>query len=142
MGKARKPLTQRGLASLLRGFEIVPGTVYFADKPTGAKGYKRSDLDDSFSRYLPMFRDSIRQNVRTLGREGESGDFASVRLESPDGSKNGSNGENDSDVLTDENPSDGQMEEIREAEIDRLAVLDAADGDAGESTDAHFEEIE
>jgi putative DNA primase/helicase len=104
MGKARKPLTQRGLAGLLRAFDIVPGTVQLDDKTT-AKGYKRSDLEDAFSRYLPIFRDSIRQSVQPLGGIGEAGISQNVKADGFDGLKNGtpSHGEKDLDALTDQN---------------------------------------
>jgi len=104
MDKARKPLTQRGLAGLLRALDIVPGTVQLDDKTT-AKGYKRSDFEDAFSRYLHIFRDSIRQNVKLLGGVGETGNFQNVKGDGFDGLKNGtsSNGENDFDGLTDQN---------------------------------------
>ncbi len=114
MGRARKPLTQRGLAGLLRGFEIVPGTVHPEGNPVGSKGYKRSDLEDSFSRYLHISGDPIRPNVQTLGGQGESDDFTSVQQGSSDGSENSPkpNGQNELDAWTDENPENVDREDF------------------------------
>jgi len=51
-GKAKKPITQTGLASLLKPFEIRPKTIWLA-KDVTAKGYVRADFEDAFARYLP-----------------------------------------------------------------------------------------
>jgi hypothetical protein len=48
--KNGKPLTARGLAKLLRPFEIDPNSVRLGDKTP--KGYLRSDFEDAFQRYL------------------------------------------------------------------------------------------
>jgi putative DNA primase/helicase len=47
-----KPITQNGLARQLGKFEIISQTVRLHGGQT-AKGYKREDLEDVFSRYLP-----------------------------------------------------------------------------------------
>jgi hypothetical protein len=74
------------LAALLRGFGVTPGTVQLDDKIT-AKGYKRNDLEDSFSRYLHSSPDPNRQNVKPSGAVGESGDFQNVNGNRFDGLK-------------------------------------------------------
>jgi hypothetical protein len=50
--KNGKPITQNGLARLLRKFGILSGTIRLDEGQT-AKGYKREDFEDAFSRYLP-----------------------------------------------------------------------------------------
>jgi hypothetical protein len=52
MGKLRKPMTTRGLAALLKPFDITSKTVRLSPTET-PKGYDRADFDDAFSRYLP-----------------------------------------------------------------------------------------
>ena len=47
-----KPITQHGVAKLLKHFEIRPRTVRFDDETT-AKGYRLDQFEDAFSRYLP-----------------------------------------------------------------------------------------
>ena len=46
------PITPRALAGLLKGFGIRSHTTRFLDG-TQAKGFKRSQFEDSWSRYLP-----------------------------------------------------------------------------------------
>lgn len=128
MGRARKPITQRGLAGLLSRFEIVPGTVRLDDGTT-PKGYKRADLEDAFSRYLHMIDDPIRQNDTTQRPVGESDDFQSATEQPCGASKNGSNplGENDCGGMSDKNGDHGSRQknnEAEEAELDRLAGAD------------------
>ena len=52
-----KPLDARGLASRLRKYELSSKTVRL-DADHTAKGYRREDLADLWSRYLPPPRDS------------------------------------------------------------------------------------
>jgi hypothetical protein len=136
MGKTRKPLTQRGLAALLRGFGVTSGTVQLDDKST-AKGYKRNDLEDSFSRYLHTSPDPNRQNVNTTGAVGETSDFQNVNGDRSDGLKKdtSTHGENDFDVLTDRNPPDGHEHRepaVEDHGIDRLARADSDDDEGTE----------
>jgi hypothetical protein len=53
-GSRRKQpgLDQRDLSKLLRRFSIKPGTVRLTDRTV--KGYKREDLEEAWSRYLPV----------------------------------------------------------------------------------------
>jgi hypothetical protein len=103
-GRARKPISQRQLAVVLAPFGVQPGSVGLADGKT-AKGYDLKDLEEVFSRYAPDSADSIRKSVKSLCAVGENDDFASVKSEGFDGSKNGnsSHGDKDFDVLTDRN---------------------------------------
>jgi hypothetical protein len=48
-----KPISKTGIAKLLRRYEIRPHTVRFDDETT-AKGYKREQFEDVWSRYLPV----------------------------------------------------------------------------------------
>ena len=52
-----KPLDARGLASRLRKYEVKPQTVRL-DAGHTAKGYRREDLADLWSRYLSPLQDS------------------------------------------------------------------------------------
>jgi hypothetical protein len=47
-----KPITQHGIAKLLKHFEIRPRTVRLDDEAT-PKGYKLEQFEDAFARYLP-----------------------------------------------------------------------------------------
>jgi putative DNA primase/helicase len=47
-----KPITDRGLARLLKPFKIEPGTIKLSDGAT-AKGYLREWFEDAWTRYLP-----------------------------------------------------------------------------------------
>jgi hypothetical protein len=51
MGKARKPLTQNGLARMLKPLGIAPEKTGPKDKRVS--GYTRSQFEDAFARYLP-----------------------------------------------------------------------------------------
>ena len=53
-----KPLTPRGLATLLKPFEIRPGTIRLADGST-PKGYKREALESLWRQYLPAEKGSL-----------------------------------------------------------------------------------
>ena len=59
-GRSGRPISTRGLAKLLKPFDIIPGT-----KREGAdtfKGYTLQSFDDAFSRYLPPIYPSHRHN--------------------------------------------------------------------------------
>jgi len=47
-----KPITQHGIAKLLKHFEIRPRTVRLHDETT-PKGYRLDQFEDAFARYLP-----------------------------------------------------------------------------------------
>jgi putative DNA primase/helicase len=49
--KSGKPITDRQLAALLRGFKIRPRSVRRGSKTD--KGYRQEDMEDAFARYLP-----------------------------------------------------------------------------------------
>lgn len=57
-------MTPRGLASLLRRYEIRSRTVRLADGST-PKGYLRDQFEDAWDRYLPESTGSIRHNATT-----------------------------------------------------------------------------
>jgi hypothetical protein len=53
-GRERKPLSKNGLASLLRGYKIRPGTIRIGPgEADTAKGYKLSQFVNAFEIYLP-----------------------------------------------------------------------------------------
>ena len=50
-GRERKPITQRGLAELLRPYRVKPKTVRERGVEKTSRGYSRSDLTDPWTRY-------------------------------------------------------------------------------------------
>ena len=50
-GRSEKPITDRGIARLLKGFRIKPGLVTIAG--TEKRGYRVADFADAFTRYCP-----------------------------------------------------------------------------------------
>jgi hypothetical protein len=71
-GRARKPITAIGLASLLRGYKIKPSTIRIGpgDEDT-AKGYKHAQFADVFKRYLPPRKPvTPSQSKKSNGLEG------------------------------------------------------------------------
>jgi hypothetical protein len=71
-GRARKPITAIGLASLLRGYKIKPGTIRIGlgDEDT-AKGYRHAQFVDVFKRYLPPRKPvTPSQSKKSNGLEG------------------------------------------------------------------------
>ena len=50
-GRSEKPITDKGLARLLKGFRIKPGLVTIGG--TEKRGYRVADFDDAFNRYCP-----------------------------------------------------------------------------------------
>jgi putative DNA primase/helicase len=74
-GKGGKPITERWLASRLRGFKIYPGDVHIGNEH--AKGYELTAFAESFARYLddasePSSGDSNRASVQPLINIGEN----------------------------------------------------------------------
>jgi hypothetical protein len=76
-GKSRKPLTDTGLAALLRPYGIRSATVRGEGSDRG-KGYFLRPFEDAFSRYLPIPGVSTRANVPNPGIAGASGIFRTV----------------------------------------------------------------
>lgn len=54
-GKSQRPITQRGLARLLRSFGVKPDVIRVGDSTP--RGYKREDLEPIWERYLPSDHD-------------------------------------------------------------------------------------
>jgi Protein of unknown function (DUF3631) len=69
MGRLRKPLTPDRLARMLKPLGIVPGHI---DPQTRMRGYKLSQFEDAFSRYLPAEGVSGRSPVRNAANTGIS----------------------------------------------------------------------
>jgi putative DNA primase/helicase len=63
-GKNGKPLSPNSLARMLANDHISPDTIRFADGSL-AKGYRRSQFEDAFARYLPEPPISNRNTVTT-----------------------------------------------------------------------------
>jgi hypothetical protein len=57
-GRQRRPITDRGLATLLKDFGVRSKQVWKGEAPTGAnkRGYLREDLESAFSRYVNASR--------------------------------------------------------------------------------------
>src|SRR5499427_8888112 len=94
-GKGDKPLTQNGLARLLKPFGIVSETVHLVGRPD-AKGYKRVWFEDAWASYLSgqnpspqQIPDSKASNRPNADETGTTRDFQSVQKELPDALKNG-----------------------------------------------------
>jgi hypothetical protein len=103
--KAGKPLSQNGLARLLKPLKIRPATKRIAGEKT-AKGYYLSDFDDAFRRYLGQegeFDPSHRHNADEI-RTSEA--FSSVTPEpnATDGKGEKSHNDRHCDGVTDADP--------------------------------------
>ena len=92
-GKSRKPLTDTGLAGLLRPYRIRSNTVRGEGSDRG-KGYYLRSFEDAFSRYLPIPQPSTRDTVTSPGNAEGSEDFADVTNSVCHGSGNGGNAGN------------------------------------------------
>jgi len=94
-GRARKHITANGLARLLRGYKVKPGTIRFGsgDEDT-AKGYKRSQFIDAFGRYLPA---SANQSV-TPSQPNKIKEFGANRTVTPPANVTAKNAENASAI--------------------------------------------
>jgi Protein of unknown function (DUF3631) len=92
-GKAQKPMTDTGLAGLLRPYRIRSNTVRGEGSDRG-KGYYLRSFEDAFSRYLPLPQPFTRDNVTSPGNAGGSEDFADVTNSICHGSDNGENASN------------------------------------------------
>jgi putative DNA primase/helicase len=93
-GRDRKPITQKQLAGLLREFRIISTTIHPPGEAHG-KGYRRSDFDEAWQRYLepeialvPASWGSEACKGASTDETGTTRDFRSVQKESPHGSKN------------------------------------------------------
>jgi len=90
-----RPLTENVLSRLLKPFEIKSQTVRLAEGT--AKGYKRADFTDAWSRYLPncdfspSTPSSNRNTVTTQRAVGENGDRDPSQESGCDGSKSAEN---------------------------------------------------
>jgi hypothetical protein len=100
--KVGKPLSQNGLARLLKPLKIRPGTKRIDGEKT-AKGYHLSDFDDAFRRYLSRnggFNPSHRHNVDETGTsEGFHPSHSGLGV--TDGKREKSNNDQHCDGVTD-----------------------------------------
>jgi len=119
-----KPITPRRLAAMLKPFEVHP------KKAADRNEYDLADLDNVFSRYLPISAFQTSKAPRTVGGVAQNDDLQT----SSDG------GLKSADAHT-ERTGSGRLEvhngkidvdAEREAEIDRLAAADAAKGEEDE----------
>jgi Protein of unknown function (DUF3631)/Bifunctional DNA primase/polymerase, N-terminal len=92
-GKSRKPLTDTGLAGLLRPYWIRSNTVRGegSDRNVVGKGYLLRSFEDAFSRYLPIPGVSTRYTVTNPGNARGSEDFAAVTNSVCNGLENAGN---------------------------------------------------
>jgi hypothetical protein len=67
MGKSGKPLTQNRLARILKPLGIAPDHI---DPKTRVRGYKLSQFEEAFSRYLPPEEVSNRSTVHNAANTG------------------------------------------------------------------------
>jgi hypothetical protein len=94
-GRAGKHITANGLARLLRGYKVKPGTIRFEprDKDT-AKGYKHSQFVDAFERYLP----APANRAVTPSQSSKIKEFGSSRTITPPANVTAKNAENASAI--------------------------------------------
>ena len=115
-GKAQKPLTDTGLAGLLRPYRIRSNTVRGEgnDRNVVGKGYYLRSFEDAFSRYLPIPGVSTRNNVTSPANTGGSEDFADVTNSFCYGSENAGNASNSGarNVVTGKNGGERGSAEI------------------------------
>ena len=71
MGKRGKPLTQNKLARMLKPLAIAPDHI---DPKTRVRGYKLSQFEEAFSRYLPPEGVSNRSTVQDAANTGNGGE--------------------------------------------------------------------
>lgn len=65
-GKHRKPISANQLATQLRRFGVSPDSIKFGEKTL--RGYRRSDFDEAFERYLPASHVPECNSATTLGK--------------------------------------------------------------------------
>jgi Protein of unknown function (DUF3631) len=73
MGKSRKPLTQNRLARMFKPLKITPGKI--GPKEARLAGYKLTQFEDAFSRYLPVEGCSNRTTGHRAANTGTSDIF-------------------------------------------------------------------
>jgi len=71
MGRARKALNQNRLARMLKPLGIAPDHI---DPKTRVRGYKLSQFEEAFSRYLPSEGVSNRSTVQNAANTGNGGE--------------------------------------------------------------------
>ena len=71
MGRARKALNQNRLARMLKPLGIAPDHI---DPETRVRGYKLSQFEEAFSRYLPSEGISNRSTVQNAANTGNGGE--------------------------------------------------------------------
>jgi hypothetical protein len=71
VGRDHKPLTQNRLARILKPLGIGPG--FIGPKDARLRGYKISQFEEAFSRYLPQEVCSTVHNAANTGNGGERG---------------------------------------------------------------------
>jgi hypothetical protein len=96
-GRARKPMTDVALASLLKGYGIRSGSVRLDDGST-PKGYYLRSFQEAFERYLPPISSaspsSSRHAATTPRKPEENEDLAAATSEFRGGSENAGNPSN------------------------------------------------
>jgi len=65
-GRLRKPISPNQIANQLRHFEVKPDSIKFGDKTL--RGYRLTDFEDVFKRYLPAYPLSECNSATTLGK--------------------------------------------------------------------------
>jgi Protein of unknown function (DUF3631) len=83
MGRARKALNQNRLARMLKSLGIAPDHI---DPETRVRGYKLSQFEEAFSRYLPSEGVSNRSTVQDAANTGNGGErgLSSRRIQEAD----------------------------------------------------------
>ena len=78
-----QPLEPRTLAAELRGYDIHPQTLRFDDLPL--KGYRRSDFQDAWDRYLPAPSENTVTGVTSVTTQAKKSCVTDVTVETANG---------------------------------------------------------
>ena len=87
LGRDRKPITQRGLAELLRPYRVKPKTVRERGVEKTSRGYSRSELADPWARYLRTSSDTANTTTQDDEKAAPTSEDTRVGSVSDDDSK-------------------------------------------------------
>jgi hypothetical protein len=128
-GKAKKPLTDTGLAKLLRPFGVHSTNVRSEHDAVG-KGYYLRAFKDAFARYVPLSGVSTRYAATNAGKQEESEDLADATNSVCSGSENARNRSNSgvcSGVAAEKEGGRGDAREY----VHRMVIQDGASSPFG-----------
>jgi hypothetical protein len=134
-GKAKKPMTDTALASLLRTYRIRSNTVRGEDimgNPERGKGYYLRSFKDAFSRYLPPYGPSTRDNETNPENVEGAEVFKDVTNTECHGSQDGGNASNSGIWHDGTGPEGGNRDaEAKDRDKGAFSRHGAVEGDRG-----------